>query len=172
MNISTNSIIMILVGIIVIMGGYLFFNKSSNTNSVSSSTPEATTTTVTTTTNPPPKNPTQSTSAPKTISPAPKVASPTMTKDGLYVIYYTNGGFSPKTLQLSKGRGVRFINNSDKAMRIFADQKNDNIYGALNQSKTVGRGATYDFVFNEAGNWAYHNENNQSDRGTVVVTEK
>ena len=171
MDTQNNKIIIILVGIIVILVGYLIFGKSSTPNSETVSVPGATTTGTTATTA------TQPTSAPKTTTgakttTAPKVTAPTMTKDGLYVIYYTNTGFSPATLRIVKGKGVRFINNSDKAMRIFADQKYDNLYSALNQSKTVGRGVTYDFVFNEAGNWAYHNENNQNDRGTVIVTDK
>lgn len=170
MNTSNNTIVIILVSIIVILGGYLIFGKSSSPNNETASTPGATTTSTTVMT------PSQTKSVPKTATTktttATKPIAVTMTKDGLYVVYYTNGGFSPATLRIVKGKGVRFINNSDKAMRIFADLKYDNLYSALNQSKTVGRGATYDFVFNEAGNWAYHNENNQNDRGTVVVTEK
>ncbi|MBI5817240.1 MAG: cupredoxin domain-containing protein [Candidatus Yonathbacteria bacterium] len=168
MNTSNNTIVIILVGTIVILGGYLIFgNSPTSKNEVAS--PEATTTGVTATTQT--KTAPKTTTATKTTS-VQKVTVPTMTKDGLYVIYYTNTGFSPATLRIVKGKGVRFINNSDKAMRIFADQKYDNVYSALNQSKTVGRGVTYDFVFNEAGNWAYHNENNQNDRGTVIVAEK
>ena len=166
MNTQNNKIIIILVGVIVVLAGYLVFCKSSPSNKEASPVQEATTTGTTAT---------QPTGASKTTTPAkttsvPKTTTATMTKDGLYVIYYTNAGFSPATLRIVKGKGVRFINNSDKAMRIFADLKYDNVYSALNQSKTVGRGATYDFVFNEAGNWAYHNENNQNDRGTVIVT--
>lgn len=170
MNTQSNKIIIILVGIIVILGGYLIFGKSSpSTNNETSLAPGATTTGTVGTPSTAPTGASKTTTT-KTTS-TPKVSAPTMTKDGLYVIYYTNAGFSPATLQITKGKGVRFINNSDKAMRIFADQKYDNLYSALNQSKTVGRGATYDFVFNEAGNWAYHNENNQNDRGTVIVTK-
>lgn len=171
MDIQKNKIVIILVGVIVLLGGYLLFGRSSPSNNETSPAPEATTSPSTGTTAAQPKSTAPKTTATKTTA-TPKPAAPTMTKEGLYVIYYTNAGFSPATLQIVKGKGVRFINNSDKAMRIFADQKYDAIYSALNQSKTVGRGATYDFVFNEAGNWAYHNENNQNDRGTVVVTNQ
>lgn len=170
MNTQNNKLVIILVGIIVILVGYLIFGKSSPSNKEASSVPEATTTPTAAPTSSQTKE-TPKTTGTKTTTAA-KPATVTMTKDGLYVIYYTNTGFSPATLRIVKGKGVRFINNSDKAMRVFADQKYENPYGALNQSKTVGRGATYDFVFNEAGNWAYHNENNQNDRGTVIVTEK
>jgi plastocyanin len=162
MNTSNNKIVVILIGVIVLLGGYLIFNKSSTPGTETASVPGATTTSPVTTTT------TQTKNVPKTTTT--KTTTTTMTKDGLYVIYYTSKGFSPATLQITRGKGVRFINNSDKAMRIFADQKYDTVYSSLNESKSVGRGATYDFVFNEAGNWAYHNENNQNDRGTVIVT--
>ncbi len=167
MNTSNNKIVVILVGVIVLLGGYLIFSKSSAPNTETTPVPGATTTSSATT-------PTQTKGVPNTTTikttSVPKTTTAAMTKDGLYVIYYTNKGFSPATLQIKKGKGVRFINNSDKAMRIFADLKYDTVYSSLNESKTVGRGGTYDFVFNEAGNWAYHNENNQNDHGTVVVT--
>ncbi|MDO8572590.1 MAG: cupredoxin domain-containing protein [bacterium] len=174
MNLQNNKVSLILVGVIIILIGYYVFEKSSVNNNDAIFTPEATTSSTTVTTT---NTSTETKIVPKTPtvskpSPQPKPVVQTMTKDGLYVIYYTNGGFSPTTLQIKKGKGVRFINNSDKAMRIFADLQEDKTYSALNQSKTVGRGVTYDFVFNEAGNWAYHNENNKSDRGTVVVVEQ
>lgn len=95
-----------------------------------------------------------------------------MTKDGLYIINYTDRGFSPTMLTLTKGKGVHFVNNSNKALRVFSDLPNDRIYGAITQSKTIGKGGTYDFTFNDVGNWGYYNANYPSHRGTVVVTEK
>ncbi len=168
MNALNNKTVIVLIGVIVLLGGYLIFSKSSTPGTETVPAPATTTTSTVTTTA------TQTKSVPKTTTTkttsVPKTTTSTITKDGLYVIYYTNKGFSPVTLQIKKGKGVRFINNSDKAMRIFADLKYDTVYSSLNESKTVGRGGTYDFVFNEPGNWAYHNENNQNDRGTVIVT--
>lgn len=171
MNIRGNTIVILLIALILILVGYLMYSAPSTPTGEVGGAPHETTTPTTT---PPAQSSTPASSAqtPKTPATAPKPASPTMTKDGLVLINYTNAGFSPAAVTIKKGKGVRFTNNSDKAMRIFADQKYDKVYSALNQSKTVGRGATYDFVFNEAGNWAYHNENNQGDRGTVIVTEQ
>lgn len=103
-------------------------------------------------------------------SPAPVSASKvSITKDGYFIVQYFNSGFSPRSLEIKKGKSVRFINNSDKAMRIFADDQTSQTYRTLNQSKTIGKGASYDFTFVDEGNWSYHNENNLSDKGVVVV---
>lgn len=94
---------------------------------------------------------------------------PAMTKEGYYLISYTDKGFVPKTLEIKAGKSVRFVNNASKAMRIFADDKTSSLYSEMNQSKTVGRGGIYDFTFVSAGTWAYHNENNPVDKGVVIV---
>ncbi|TSC54902.1 MAG: hypothetical protein LiPW30_368 [Parcubacteria group bacterium LiPW_30] len=114
---------------------------------------------------------TAKTQATKTTASTPKsgTALPTMTKEGYYLVSYTDKGFVPKTLEISAGKSVRFVNNASKAMRIFADDKTSSLYNEMNQSKTVGRGGIYDFTFVSAGTWAYHNENNTADKGVVVV---
>lgn len=163
---NKTSIVVITIALLGI--GYLFLSGSKDAdNSLTGETATSTETVATTSTN---KSGTTTTVPPKkATTTAPKAAS--MTPDGLYIISYTNSGFSPATLTIKKGKGVRFINNSDKAMRVFADDKNSQIFGSLSQSKTVGRGGTYDFTFTQAGNWAYHNANNTADRGTVLVLE-
>lgn len=76
--------------------------------------------------------------APTTVV-APGSSLPSRTAEGLYIISYTNRGFEPATLQIAQREGVRFINRSDKAMRIFALEENDQVYGTLSQSKSVGK---------------------------------
>jgi plastocyanin len=95
---------------------------------------------------------------------------PLMTNDGIYLIHYTPDGFYPKAIVVPAGTTVRFINNSSKGMKIFADDHLSNrIHAALNQTKTLGQGETYEFNFNDKGLWMYHNTNNTSDRGSVAV---
>lgn len=179
MNTQINKLTIALIAVIVFLIGYIVWIQRPLTSERTGPPIPIQSETVTTTNTAAPAAPTKSpgTSASKptpktTTSTAVKSQAPSMTKDGLYIISYTDRGFSPATLQLTKGKGVHFINNSNKAMRIFSDLPNDRIYGAITQSKTVGKGGTYDFVFNDAGNWGYYNANNSSDRGTVVVTEQ
>jgi plastocyanin len=173
MNAQNNRIIIVLVAIIILLVGYIIYNRSSLTGSEYVSLSTETGTTTSTATIPEKSTPTSLAKPPvkTTTTAALKQQMPTITKDGLYIINYTDHGFSPATLQITRGKGVHFVNNSNKAMRIFSDFPNDRIYGAITQSKSVGRGETYDFIFNDAGNWGYHNANNPSDRGTVVVTQ-
>ena len=112
----------------------------------------------------------QTTQVPKPATKTTTSVSPTMTKDGYYLVSYLNSGFSPRTLDIVRGKSVRFLNNSTRSMRIVsADTTNNSVYQALNQSKTVGKGGAYDFTFNEAGTYDYMNYNNSADRGTITV---
>ncbi|MBI5400722.1 MAG: cupredoxin domain-containing protein [Candidatus Yonathbacteria bacterium] len=110
------------------------------------------------------KIPAMGTTKPATVS------TPTIMKDGSYLVSYASTGFSPKTLTIKKGKSVHFVNNSNKAMSLTTtDTTNNQVYTEFNQGSTVGRGGSYDFTFLTAGTWGYMNRNNQTDRGTVVV---
>lgn len=101
---------------------------------------------------------------------APAPSSPVIvTKDGFYVVSYENLGFNPKNLEISRGRSVRFVNNSHKAMRIGSTDTTAPASQLLSQPKSVGKGGTYDYTFNEAGTYKYANQNNTADAGTIVV---
>ncbi len=98
-----------------------------------------------------------------------KQSSAYLARDGVYVIQYTDTGFVPKTIQITKGKSVRFINMSTKGLRVFTDTVNDPKFVVLNESKTIGKGGTYTFSFDIEGLWAYHNENHASDHANIVV---
>ncbi|OIO31039.1 hypothetical protein AUJ77_00875 [Candidatus Nomurabacteria bacterium CG1_02_43_90] len=105
------------------------------------------------------------------VVPAPKKSSSNrvVIENGAYVVSYTSYGFRPATLTINAGKSVHFVNNSNKAMSISSADLNSNVYGGLNQSKTVGKGGTYDFTFVAEGNWAYINRNNPGDKGLIIV---
>src|SRR3989344_2086193 len=147
-SLSNNRAVIIVIVLASLGIGYMMFFGSNDAEN-SPTEPTATSTEAKATTSTAKSETTALTKKTTTTITTPKSA--TMTADGLYVISYTNAGFSPKTLTIKKGKGVRFVNNSDKAMRVFADDKNSQIYSALSQSKTVGRGGTYDFTFTQAG---------------------
>lgn len=107
------------------------------------------------------------TSVPSTVlNTSPKVS---IASDGAFLIRLTNDGFIPNTLQIKSGGIVRFVNDSDKAMRIFADEDKDQTYISIKQPKSVGRGETYDVVFTRTGIWFYNNQNQQVDTGNITV---
>lgn len=90
-------------------------------------------------------------------------------RDGVYVVQYTKTGFVPSMLQIPQGKSVRFINMTDGGMRIYSDNNSDPKFVELNQSKTVGKGATYTFSFVNTGIWQYHNEVKVGDHANIVV---
>lgn len=110
-------------------------------------------------------------SAPVAAAPKPvPVSSPTILKDGSYLVSYISTGFSPKTITIKKGKSIHFVNNSNKAMSLATtDTTNSQIFSEFNQGKTVGRGGSYDFTFLTAGTWGYMNRNNPADKGVVIV---
>ncbi|MFC1720747.1 hypothetical protein ACFL0K_00625 [Patescibacteria group bacterium] len=100
---------------------------------------------------------------------SPKVPTRALvTQDGIYMVYYDNDGFYPSRMNIKVGTTVRFVNESDKPMRIFSDNQSS-IYSALNQSKSLEKGAKYDFTFVHIGLWEYYNVNYISDRASITV---
>lgn len=95
--------------------------------------------------------------------------TPSVLPDGSYLVTYTASGFVPPVIEIKPGKSVHFVNNSNKAMRIASQEPNSQVYGELNQGKTVGKGGTYDFTFLQAGEWKYMNRSNSIDTGVIVV---
>lgn len=94
---------------------------------------------------------------------------PPSTPSGTTIITYTNSGFSPASITVNPGTSVQFVNKSDRGMRIFTDNPESRFFKELNQSKTVGKGGTFNFTFLYVGTWSYHNENFTSDHAKVIV---
>ena len=95
---------------------------------------------------------------------------PSVTKDGIYLIYYISSGFSPRSIEIPVGKSVRFVNSSSgKSMRIESTNTSNPIYNSFNQSKTVGAGGTYEYTFTDKGTFTYINKNNPTDYGAIIV---
>ena len=108
----------------------------------------------------------------KTTAPASKTttapAKQTITKEGVYIVSYESDGFNPKSTVVTAGTSVRFVNNSDKAMRVRAKEVG-HPYTGLTQSSSIGKGGVYSFTFTTKGLWEFYNSNNPNDTGSVVV---
>lgn len=115
--------------------------------------------------------PTNSTNTPQHTTAA---ASPSKVRVGsswATLVYYTKDGFFPKTVTIQKGELVRFVNHSNLSMRIVSNTyQNAPLYPSLDELKSVGYGKTFDFLFDKAGTWGYHNLNgNALVSGDVIV---
>ncbi len=159
----------IIVAIVVLIASWVGFSFGKKSAVAPELEEYSKTEIVATTTSPTTATPVKKTTVTATSNTA-TGASSVIAKDGSYLVYYTSSGFSPATLTIKKGKSVRFINTSNKAMSITTtDMTNSQVYSELNQSKTVGSGGTYDFTFLTAGTWGYTNRNNVADKGVVVV---
>lgn len=84
-------------------------------------------------------------------------------------IDYTDAGFVPRELKITHGQSIKFVNKSSGAMRIFSDDTSNAKATELNQSKAIGKGGVYTFNFIYEGVWNYHNQLDESKRGSVIV---
>lgn len=166
-------IIAIVVAVIAICGAFWFGRRSAIAPEEQRSVPneemeQATTTPVAASS----KTASKATSGTTSGTPTAPVVTPTaplMTKNGAYIISYTDKGFVPATLEIKAGKSVHFVNNSNKAMSLTSIDQNSQVYREFNQVNSVGRGGSYDFTFLSAGTWWYVNRNSQKELGTIIV---
>ena len=83
-------------------------------------------------------------------------------------IAYTNDGFEPATLEVKRGAMVHFVNESDKQMWVASNSHPaHDVLPTFDQFKT---GDLYMYVFEEAGEWEYHDHLNAAFTGSITVT--
>jgi plastocyanin len=95
------------------------------------------------------------------------------------IITYGPNGFEPGTVTINKGQTVRWINQSGGAMWVAsAMHPTHTVYPGSDIKKcgTVAtifdqcaNGASYEFMFNEIGEWGYHNHSRANHFGKVIV---
>ncbi len=94
-------------------------------------------------------------------------------ENGLYInlVLFHGTSFAPQVVTVNRGESVRFINVSGAAMHITSTVIDKvPLYRGFDQTKTVGRGETFELPFTEAGTFAYHNSiGDQSVGGVVYV---
>jgi hypothetical protein len=86
----------------------------------------------------------------------------------IYFVNYDNEGFHPRDFKMPVGNSARFVNNSDKAMRIYSKNQNTP-YHFLNQSFSIKKGEFYTFNFTLKGRWEFYNLNNPKDYGSIEI---
>jgi plastocyanin len=109
---------------------------------------------------------------PTNINGAPNPAGgtkPERTAEGYMIIRYTNSGFQPSSLEVAKGESIRFINDSNAALSIAPADSVNQPYATFDQSKSIGKGMSYDYTFTTIGSYTYYNLNNKTHVGTVVA---
>lgn len=100
------------------------------------------------------------------------------------VVTYTNDGFSPSNVVINVGDTVTFMNESDHEMWVasathpsheaysqttLSDHCPDETGTAFDQCEGVDTGESWSFMFDQAGDWKYHNHLESSATGSITV---
>lgn len=86
-------------------------------------------------------------------------------------IQITRDGFVPATLSIKKGTRVVWT-NADNRDHIVASNPHPAHTGLEGlESKVLASGATYSFVFDQTGEFGYHDHLNPTHNGSVVVQD-
>ncbi|HIH15474.1 MAG: Plastocyanin [archaeon GW2011_AR17] len=94
------------------------------------------------------------------------------------VIQITSSGFSPSILTVSAGTTVTFIIMDEGTYwPASASHPSHTVYpttggcigSTFDACKGLAQGESFDFTFNEAGEWKYHDHLNPGRTGTIIV---
>lgn len=100
-------------------------------------------------------------------------------------VNYTDQGFSPKSVSISLGTVVTFVNQSSGNMWVasavhpahaaysgtsLSQHCPDTTNISFDECTAVASGNSFSFTFTKAGTWKYHNHTKASDFGAVTVT--
>jgi plastocyanin len=103
---------------------------------------------------------------------------------GENLIMIFEAGYSPKTITINKGESVTFTNEHTRGSWPASDLhpthrnypgSNINKCGSNSEEdifdacKSLGKGESYTFTFNEVGTWDYHDHMKSSFTGTIIV---
>lgn len=92
--------------------------------------------------------------------------------DGDNVVQMKADGFEPSTLTIESGDTVEFKNESGEDKWPASDvHPTHELYPGFDAQKTVLDGDSYEFTFDRAGRWGYHDHLNPDIQGTIVVED-
>jgi len=135
----------LIIGLVVLGGVFWFMQKDKTANA-----PAATNTTQTTT---------------------PATSSDTSTTEtaSAQTITYANSGFSPATITVKVGEEITVVNNSGNDLDFASDDHPTHTKESEMNIGVVSEGGSKTFSISKTGTWGYHNHDNASHTGTIVV---
>jgi plastocyanin len=148
-----NKTVIAVVAVVVIVGGYfLFVNRDDTNNNNNSVTP------------PPPASSNNNTNSNTNTGSEPQ--------SGEVTINYTTSGYSPSTVNIKKGTKVTYVNQTSGVMwPASAPHPTHTDYPEFDPKQAIAAGQSWSFTFDKTGTWRFHDHQNPSKFGSVVVTE-
>ena len=99
-----------------------------------------------------------------------ETASHVMGNTKMETVRYTNTGYEPPLLSVPAGTMVQFVNESDDEMWVASNEHPAHTdLPTFDQFGLYPKGSTYEYTFDEAGSWAYHDHLNPEWEGMVQV---
>jgi len=90
--------------------------------------------------------------------------------DAAITISYTDKGFAPKSVEINQGDTVEFVNQSRRLMWVASNNHPaHDILSTFDQFYTAGSGESWQYTFDQKGEWKYHDHVNASRKGTIIV---
>jgi len=88
------------------------------------------------------------------------------------VVFYTNKGFIPSSVEIEQGKPLVFVNKSDLALRIDTEDLHNGSteYIGFGNSPTLSYGEEWSSLLHVVGTISYKNVFNNGHLGEVVVT--
>ncbi len=108
----------------------------------------------------------------------------TMPEEYDALITYTEDGYSPSTVTIKKGQSVRWTNSVTGDVETWpasAVHPTHSLYPETTDADCLGSafdacrglkpGGSWQFIFNQSGEWRFHDHLHPSKTGVVIVTE-
>ncbi len=167
---NSKSIVGIIVILLILIGGYFFVVEDTNNED-----------------QPLTSTPTPVTPGQNTATPTPPANQDENATSGDQVrtvtIRYTDQGFTPADITISKGDTVTWVNETTGTMWVASDVHPTHVlYSGTNRSAhcpdtanttfdQCENGSDFSFTFDKVGAWEYHNHSRANFTGTVNVTQ-
>ena len=85
-------------------------------------------------------------------------------------VNYTDEGFVPNKVEIEQGETVEFVNKSRRPMWVASNgHPAHDILPTFDQFTVSGLGESWQYTFDQKGEWVYHDHVNASMEGVVVV---
>src|SRR3989344_1416653 len=157
------TIISLIVILVVLVAGVIYLTREANdevadVSATPTDSPALTATPV-------------STSLPQATPTPTPTPTPTATpKPSALTIKYTDNGYVPKSVEISAGTKVTFVNESSRLMwTASSPHPTHTDLPSFDSKQGTAMGQNYVFTFTQKGTWSYHNHIKASDTGTITV---